>query len=63
MSVVHSAAGSGHTTDSAWCVFSFLTSCWVAFQEWRSRGERQAELCNLSDAALMDIGIARGEIE
>ena len=63
MSMVHSAAGSGHTTDSRWRVFNFLTSCWFAFQEWRRRGRLQAELCDLSDRALMDIGIARGEIE
>jgi uncharacterized protein YjiS (DUF1127 family) len=63
MSMIHSAAGLGYTSDSRWRVVSFLTSCWVVFQEWRSRRGRLAELCDLNDRALMDIGIARGEIE
>ena len=63
MSTAHSAAGLGRTTDSTQRVSSLLESCLVAFQEWRKRGRLQAELCNLSDRALMDIGITRGEIE
>lgn len=63
MSTTHSAGEFGHTTDSDWRVFSSLTSCWVAFREWRKRGRLQAELCDLSDRGLMDIGITRGEID
>jgi uncharacterized protein YjiS (DUF1127 family) len=63
MNTAHSAAEFGHSTDSDWRVLSSLTSCWVAFQQWRRRGRLQAELCDLSDRGLMDIGIARGEIE
>ena len=63
MSMTHSAAGLGHTTDSTLRVFSSLRSCWVAFQEWRQRGRLGNELYNLSDRTLMDIGMTRGEIE
>jgi uncharacterized protein YjiS (DUF1127 family) len=63
MSMIHSAAGLGYTTDSRWRVFSFLTSYWVVFRQWRSREGRLAELCNLNDRTLMDIGMTRGEIE
>jgi uncharacterized protein YjiS (DUF1127 family) len=63
MSMIHSAAGLGHTTDSTLPVFNSLGSCWVAFQEWRQRGRLEDELCNLSDRALLDIGMTRGEIE
>jgi len=63
MNTAHGAAEFGHTTDSDWRLVSSLTSCWVAVQQWRRRGRRQAELCNLSDRALTDIGIMRGEIE
>jgi uncharacterized protein YjiS (DUF1127 family) len=63
MSMIHSAAGMGYTTDSMRRVFSFLTSCWVAFQEWRGRRGRLAELGDLNDRALMDIGITRGGLE
>jgi uncharacterized protein YjiS (DUF1127 family) len=63
MSIIHSAAGLGYTTDPRWSVFGFLTRCLVALEERRTRGERLAELYNLDDRALIDIGIARGEIE
>ncbi|MBR1268466.1 DUF1127 domain-containing protein [Bradyrhizobium sp. AUGA SZCCT0222] len=61
--MTHSAGGLGHTTDSASRIFSSLRSCWGAFQEWRQRGRLGDELCSLSDRALMDIGMTRGEIE
>ena len=63
MSTAHIAAGLRRTTGSTWRVFSFLTSCWVAFQEWRKRGRPLDELCSLSDRGLMDIGVTRGEID
>ncbi|MBR1223883.1 MULTISPECIES: DUF1127 domain-containing protein [unclassified Bradyrhizobium] len=61
--MTHSAGGLGHTADSTSRIFSALRSCWGAFQEWRQRGRSQDELCSLSDRALMDIGMTRGEIE
>jgi len=63
MNTALSAAGLRLTTASTQMVSGFLMRCCVAFQEWRQRGRSQAELCRLSDRALMDIGIARGEIE
>jgi uncharacterized protein YjiS (DUF1127 family) len=39
-------------------VFSPLEIYWAAFQEWR-----KADLIDLSDRELMDIGISRGEID
>ncbi|WP_409364860.1 DUF1127 domain-containing protein [Bradyrhizobium sp. JYMT SZCCT0428] len=36
---------------------------WAAFQEWRKRTRLQADLIDLSDRELMDIGISRGEID
>jgi len=63
MSMIHSAAGMGYTTDSRWRFFSFLANCLVALREWRSRGTRLAELSDLDDRTLQDIGVTRGEIE
>jgi uncharacterized protein YjiS (DUF1127 family) len=60
MNTSHSAAEFGHTTVSDW---RLQGSLWVAVQQWRRRGRLQAELCDLSDRGLMDIGIVRGEIQ
>ena len=38
-------------------VFSPLEIYWAAFQEWRKRTRLQADLIDLSDRELMDIGI------
>ena len=43
-------------------VYSPLETYWIAFQEWRKR-QRLANLCDLSDRELMDIGITRSEID
>jgi uncharacterized protein YjiS (DUF1127 family) len=43
-------------------VYSPLETYWNAFQEWRKR-QRLANLCDLSDRELMDIGTTRGEID
>ncbi len=63
MSMIHTAAGLEYSTDSRRRVFGFLTRRLAVFQEWRSRAGQLAELFDLDDRALMDIGIARGEIE
>ncbi|WP_249135396.1 DUF1127 domain-containing protein [Bradyrhizobium sp. AUGA SZCCT0222] len=39
-----------------------LETYWNAFQEWRKR-QRLANLCDLSNRELMDIGITRSEID
>jgi uncharacterized protein YjiS (DUF1127 family) len=44
-------------------VFSPLEIYWAAFQECRKRTRLQADLIDLSDRELMDIGISRGEID
>ena len=44
-------------------VFSPLEIYWAAFKEWRKRARPQADLTDLSDHELMDIGISRGEID
>ena len=44
-------------------VYSPLETYWNAFQEWRKRRRLLANLCDLSDRELMDIGIARSEID
>ena len=44
-------------------VFRFFKACWAAFQERRKRARLRAELYDLSDLELRDIGITRGEIE
>lgn len=63
MNTTYSAAGLGQTTVTTQCVSSFRRRCWVAFQKWSQRGRLQDELHNLSDRALPDIGVTRGEIE
>ncbi|WP_271589684.1 DUF1127 domain-containing protein [Bradyrhizobium sp. CCBAU 53415] len=44
-------------------VYSPLEAYWNAFQEWRKRRRLLANLCDLSDRELTDIGISRGEID
>ena len=44
-------------------VYSPLETYWNAFQEWRKRQRLLANLCDLSDRELMDIGITRSEID
>jgi uncharacterized protein YjiS (DUF1127 family) len=44
-------------------VYSPLEAYWNAFQEWRKRQRLLANLCDLSDRELMDIGITRSEID
>ena len=44
-------------------VYSPLETYWNAFQEWRKRRRSLANLYDLSDRELMDIGITRSEID
>jgi uncharacterized protein YjiS (DUF1127 family) len=53
----------GQTGASTRRVLSFLKRSWRAFQERRQRQRLRSSLHDLSDRELMDIGIARGEID
>ena len=44
-------------------VYSPLEAYWNAFQEWRKRRRLLANLSDLSDRELTDIGITRSEID
>ena len=44
-------------------VYSPLETYWNAFQEWRKRRRLMANLCDLSERELIDIGITRSEID
>jgi uncharacterized protein YjiS (DUF1127 family) len=59
MSTIHGTTELGPATAKRQ-VYSPLETYWNAFQQWR---ERRTALCDLSDRELMDIGIARGEID
>ena len=62
MSTIHETTELGQVTARRQ-VYSPLEIYWDAFQEWRKRPRLQADLCDLSDRELMDIGITRGEID
>ena len=62
MSTIHAAAEPGPAATKRQ-VYSPLEIYWAAFQEWRKRTRLQADLIDLSDRELMDIGISRGEID
>ncbi len=62
MSTIHGTTELRHVTARRQ-VFSPLEIYWAAFQEWRKRTRLQADLIDLSDRELMDIGISRGEID
>ena len=63
MNTTYSATGLAQMTASMRRVSSAFKNFWGAFQEWRKWERLRANLCNLSDRELMDIGIARGEID
>ena len=63
MSITYGAAGLGRTATRARHVSNFFKRYWHAFAQWRSRERLRADLCNLSDRELMDIGTTRGEID
>jgi uncharacterized protein YjiS (DUF1127 family) len=50
----------GTSTRLGLAVFKIF---WAALLEWREREKLRANLCQLSDRDLRDIGIARGDIE
>ena len=63
MSTAHSTNWLERTSASTRHVSSFIWKCWDVFQERRERQKLRATLSGLSDRELMDIGIARGEID
>jgi len=63
MSTTYSAIGWERRLASARRVVSFLERLWDTLQERRNRERLRADLSDLSDRELMDIGISRGEID
>jgi uncharacterized protein YjiS (DUF1127 family) len=55
--------GLGPATASTQRVSSFFEKYWNVFQQRRKGQKLRADLCDLSDRELMDIGITRGEID
>ena len=62
MSRIHGTTELGPATAKRQ-VYSPLETYWNAFQEWRKRQRLLANLSDLSDRELMDIGITRSEID
>jgi uncharacterized protein YjiS (DUF1127 family) len=62
MSTIRETAELGRET-ARWQFYSPLEIYWDAFRQWRSRRKVLADLCDLSDRELMDIGITRSEID
>jgi uncharacterized protein YjiS (DUF1127 family) len=63
MSTTYSAIGWDRRFASARRVVRFLERRWDTFQERRKRERLRADLSDLNDRELMDIGISRGEID
>jgi uncharacterized protein YjiS (DUF1127 family) len=63
MSTTHGTTWLERTSVSTRHLSSFIWKCWDAFQERRDRRRLRATLSDLSDRELVDIGIARGEID
>ena len=63
MSTTYSTTALTQTTASTPRVSSAFKNFWGAFQEWRKWERLRADLCDLSDRELMDIGISRGEVD
>jgi uncharacterized protein YjiS (DUF1127 family) len=63
MSTTYSETGSGQTAASTPRVSNFFKRYWDTFQERRKRRGLLANLSDLSDWELKDIGTTRGEID
>ena len=63
MSTTYGETGLGQTAASTRLASSFFKKYWGAFQERRKRQRLIANLCDLSDRELMDIGTTRSEID
>ncbi|NOJ45999.1 DUF1127 domain-containing protein [Bradyrhizobium archetypum] len=62
MNTIHGTTEPGPATARRQ-VYSPLETYWNAFQEWRKRQRLRANLSDLSDRELMDIGTTRSEID
>ena len=63
MSTTYSTTGLAQTTASTPRVSSAFKNFGVRFKNGANGSGCEADLCNLSDRELMDIGITRGEID
>lgn len=63
MSTTHATNWLDRTSRPTRHVASFVWKYWDAFQEHRERQKLRASLADLSDRELMDIGIARDQID
>jgi uncharacterized protein YjiS (DUF1127 family) len=63
MSTTYTPTRSAQTTESTGRFSSALKDFWNAYQEWRQQERLRVDFYKLSDRELMDIGIARGEID
>jgi uncharacterized protein YjiS (DUF1127 family) len=63
MNTAHGVTWLDQTPASTRRVSSLLRRYWGAFQERRKRQRLRANLYDLNDRELQDIGIARGEID
>lgn len=63
MSTTHGTTWLERTSVSTRHVSSFIWKYWDAFQERRERQKLRATLSNFTDRELVDISIARGEID
>jgi uncharacterized protein YjiS (DUF1127 family) len=63
MSITYGATGLRRTATRRRYVSHYLRQYWRAYQQWRHRERLRADLSNLSDRELMDIGTTRGEID
>jgi uncharacterized protein YjiS (DUF1127 family) len=53
----------GQTIAATPHFFRFFQAYWATLRERRKRNRARGDLCGLNDRELMDIGIARGEID
>jgi uncharacterized protein YjiS (DUF1127 family) len=63
MSTTYGETGLGQTVASPRRASSIFETYWSALREWRRRRKLRADLSQLSDRELMDIGTTRGEID
>ena len=63
MTTADGVIGLERNTGSKGRILGLLRRYWDAFQERRTRERLRADLCDLNDFELHDIGITRGEID
>ena len=63
MSTFYGTAGLGPAPAKRQAAYSPLEAYWNAFQDRRKRERLRTQLCRLTDSELLDIGVARSEID